>query len=341
MPTVTLMIAAYNEEKSIEEKIINSLSLDYPRDIFDIIVVSDGSTDKTDEIVKSYSCQGVQLYRVEGRVGKTEARNRAVLECQREIVVFSDATTLFHRDAIRMLVRGFADPSVGQISGHYKYFDPHDTNVGIATRLFWKYENLIKRSQNNLGTLTGVSGCINAFRRAHYTPLPPNIIEDLVEPLMFIIRGWRVIFEEEALAWEKSKQRVTQELNMRVRVIRGGITGLLFAKQILNPFRFPMVSFQIVSHKLLRWCIPIFCIVVFFSCLCISTNVNASIYQVLLAFQILFYLLGLLGIILDKFDMHYRLFSIPMYFCVSNYACLLAIYKTFTSRLEPSWETNV
>ena len=139
-PEVSLLIAAYNEEDSIAEKIKNSLELVYPKDKIEIVVVSDGSTDKTDEIVKSFASQGVRLFRVEGRVGKTEARNQAVLAMRREIIVFSDATAVYEKDAVMKLVRNFADPSVGMVSGNLKYFDKGQGSMGLATSLYWNYE---------------------------------------------------------------------------------------------------------------------------------------------------------------------------------------------------------
>lgn len=339
-PTVSFIIAAYNEESNIEKKLINTLDIDYPKNIFEIVVASDGSTDRTDEIVKQFNNQGVKLFRVDGRVGKTETRNRAVRSTKSEIVVFSDATTHYQRDAVNKLVQNFADDKVGQVSGRYVYFDSSDSNIGIGTKIYWNYENLIKRAQTSLGTMTGVSGCINAFRRKLYTSLPPNVIEDLVEPLMIVQKGYRVVFEHEALAFEKTSQRISQELIMRVRVIRGGMEGLLFARKLLNPLRYPLPAFQLISHKVLRWLMPVFLVVLFLFNVFLIFEDNIY-YNVLFLSQIIFYSVAGIAYVLEKKGIKSQLLSLPLYFCVVNYASLIAIYKTMTSELAETWETNI
>ena len=354
-PTVAFIIAAYNEEKAIEDKIRNTLGLNYRKSKLEIIVVSDGSTDRTDEIVRRFAKDDVQLYRVDGRVGKTEARNRAVLENKQEIIIFSDATTYYEKDSIRNLVRNFADHRVGHVSGHFDYYhNPckdnirgnqkliNCSNIGLASKIFWKYENIIKKAQTNLGTLTGVSGCINAFRRIHYTPLPPYIIEDLVEPLMFIMKGWRVVFEEGAQAYETTNQELTQEIAMRTRIIRGGITGLLFAKKILNPRVFPIPALQLISHKILRWLLPIFALLLFISntMLIFFLNISTLLYEGMFYSQLIFYTMAGLGFGLDKIGIRVKVLSLPMYFVVSNYASLLAMFLLITRGRISTWETN-
>ena len=180
-PTVTFLITAYNEEKNIEKKLQNTLSLDYPRDKLEIMVASDGSTDRTDEIVKKFSYKGVVLHRVEGRVGKTETQNQAVEVAEGDIVIFSDATTTYKNDAIRKIVRNYNDTSIGAVSGRYEYVNPTGAPVGLGTILFWKYENFIKSRQTRIKTITGCCGCIYSVLRSAYEPLPRTIISDLVK----------------------------------------------------------------------------------------------------------------------------------------------------------------
>jgi cellulose synthase/poly-beta-1,6-N-acetylglucosamine synthase-like glycosyltransferase len=354
-PTVAFIIAAYNEEKAIDNKIENTLALDYPKNKLEVIVVSDGSTDRTDEIVKRFAIDGVKLFRVDGRVGKTEARNRAVLVNKQEIIVFSDATTYYAKDAIRNLVRNFADHQVGHVSGRFDFrhnFCEHEvgqhktiencTDFAFASKSFWEYENFIKKAQTNFGTLTGVSGCINAFRRIHYTPLPPYIIEDLVEPLMFIMKGWRIIFENGAQAYETTNQELTQELSMRIRVIRGGMTGLLFAKQILNPFVFPVPALQLISHKILRWIMPIFALILFITniIMVFFLNLSTLLYEGIFYSQLVFYVIAGLGFFLEKFGIKIKFLTFPMFFVVSNYASLVALFLLLTGEKTSTWDTN-
>lgn len=341
LPTTALVIAAYNEEKGIDAKIINSLDLNYPKDKLRIIVVSDGSTDGTDAIVDSYSNAGVELIRVEGRVGKTEARNQALKQIDSEIIVFSDATTVYEADSINMLVRNFNDPKVGMVTGHLKYIDPENSQVGVGQKLYWKYETLIKKAQTNLGTLTGSIGCMTAFRRSAYTDLPSNIIEDFTSPLMFIQKGFRVVYEASAICFEETTTKASSEWHMRVRVIRGGMSGLLFARNILSPFQFPLVSLQLISHKVFRWFVPVFGILtLIFNVLALISNPSDSISQTLFILQVLFYGSALTSYHFEQKGIKNKVLSIPLYFIVLNSASLVALYKTLTSTLESTWETQ-
>ena len=340
-PEVSLLIAAFNEEKGIAKKIENSLRLDYPKNKLKIIVVSDGSTDGTDEIVKSYADQGVELIRVEGRVGKTEARNVAMKEVGGEVIVFSDATTTYQPDIIKKLVRNFADKTVGMVTGHLIYRDDENTQMGFGQKLYWKYESLIKKSQTSLGTLTGSVGCVTAFRKELYTPLPGNIIEDFTAPLMLVMKGFRVVYEEEALCFEETTKKATNEWNMRIRVIRGGMTGMLYARKILNPFDYTVPAFQLISHKILRWLVPVLMVVlVVTNFMAVLESPNNDFNNLLLYCQILFYMIALGAFILERRGVHSKLAAIPLYFVILNAASFIALYKTLTTQLESTWDTN-
>lgn len=340
-PSVTLMIAAYNEEKGIRAKIENSLSLEYPQDKLKIIVVSDGSTDATDAIVHEYADNGIELVRVEGRVGKTEARNIAMKDVKTDITVFSDGTTEYHTKTILKLVRNFADESVGMVSGNLKYKDDENTQMGIGQKIYWEYETIIKEAQTKLGTLTGAIGCITAFRSKLYHPLPPNVIEDFTAPLMFVQKGYRVVFEKEAICHEETTKKSKNEWSMRIRVIRGGITGLIYANKVLNPLKNPVASFQLLSHKVLRWLVPVFGLLLLSSSVISAASESSSIsIKVLLLLQLLFYLLAIISYVLEKFEIHNKILAIPLYFIIINLASLVAIYKVLTTKLEATWETD-
>jgi len=336
-PTVSLLIAAYNEEKGIKEKLLNSLLLDYPKEKLEIYVVSDGSTDKTDEIVNSFTEPNIHLLRVEGRVGKTQARNIAMKQIKSEITVFSDGTTEYDKNVIRKLVQNFNDKTVGMVTGHLKYADSNNTQMGMGQKLYWQYETLIKKSQTKLGTLTGSIGCITAFRTHLYSPLPSNVIEDFTEPLFFVKKGYRVVFEPEAICFEETTKKSKNEFNMRIRVIRGGITGLLYAKSVLNPFKYPIASFQLISHKVFRWLIPVFALLLL-TCNLLSFSSINNFFGILLILQFLFYSLSFLSYLLERVGIHNKILAIPLYLFVLNLASLIALFKTFTSRLEATWE---
>ncbi|NMC75197.1 MAG: glycosyltransferase family 2 protein, partial [Geobacteraceae bacterium] len=228
------------------------------------------------------------------------------------------------------------DPEVGAVSGRYEYVNPTGAPVGTGTILFWKYENFIKSMQTRILTITGCCGCIYSVRRSAYVPLPPDIISDLVEPLKIIESGYRVVFEPEAVAYEETTEKPAEEFGMRVRVITRAMRGILYVKSLLNPFRYTFVSFQLISHKVLRWMIPFFLIVVLVS--------NAFLlghwfYNLAFCLQLSFYLTALAGLVADRIDRKCRLFAIPLYFCVVNAASMIAFWKTLKGQKMVTWET--
>ncbi|HOP40899.1 MAG TPA: glycosyltransferase family 2 protein [Geobacteraceae bacterium] len=335
-PRITFLITAYNEEKNIRTKLEQLLSLDYPPERLEVMVASDGSTDRTDEIVREFDGRGVILKRVEGRVGKTATQNEAVKAATGDVVIFSDATTVYEKDAIRKLVRNYADPAVGAVSGRYEYVNPTGAPVGIGSILFWKYENFIKSMQTRIRTITGCCGCIYSVRRSAYVPLPPDIISDLVEPLKIIESGYRVVFEPEAVAYEETTEKPAEEFGMRVRVITRAMRGILYVKSLINPIRYPFVAFQLISHKVLRWLIPFFLIIVLIA--------NAFLlghwfYNLVFALQLAFYLAALTGLVADRLGWKCRLLAIPLYFCVVNAASMVAFWKTLKGQKMVTWET--
>lgn len=340
LPSVTLMIAAYNEENDIAAKIENSLALDYPNELLEIVVVSDASSDRTDDIVLSYANKGVKLFRVEGRVGKTQARNIALKHIGSDIVLFSDATTEYRKDLARKMVRNFADPGVGMVTGQLRYKAKDHSETGLGQKLFWLYESRIKKAQTEMGTLTGSVGCASAFRRKAYTELPPHIIEDFTEPLMFILKGYRVVYEEEAVCHEYATEKNAQEWTMRVRVIRGGLAGLMYARQLLNPFKHPAACFQLFSHKLLRWLCPLLAIALFAASFWGSVAEPQSPLIGLLAGQVLFYAAALFSFFYRGKGPLEKVLALARYFFIVNAAALAALYKTASSPLEPAWDTR-
>jgi cellulose synthase/poly-beta-1,6-N-acetylglucosamine synthase-like glycosyltransferase len=335
-PSLTLLITAYNEEKNIRKKLENSLLLDYPTDLLEIIVASDGSTDGTDRIVGEFSEQGVALCRVEGRVGKTETQNQAVRRARGEVVVFSDATTKYKRDALRKIVRNYADPAVGAVSGRYEYVNPTGGAVGAGTKLFWRYENSIKRRQTRIKTITGCCGCIYSVRKDLYEPLPRDIISDLVEPLKILEKGYRVVFEPDAVAYEVTEEKAEEEFSMRVRVITRGMNGLAHVRGLLNPFRHLFVSFQLTSHKILRWMVPFFLMIAFAANLAL---LDRPFYAATMGMQLSFYAAALVGWVLDVAGKRNKILFLPLYFCIVNLAAVVAAVKFLAGKQVVTWET--
>src|SRR5262249_6474987 len=243
-PRVSVIIAAYNEERDIAAKLKNTLALDYPRDRMEIIVASDCSTDRTDEIVRSFSAQGVILYRQPERFGKTVAQNGAVEIASGEILVFSDATTMYEPDAIRKIVRDFADPEVGCVAGQLIYVDASSSAVGKGCRSYWGYEKFLKRCESEVGSLVGVSGCMYAVRRTSHARLANDMIDDFVIATEIHLQDLRTVYDPEAIALEDTNHRAKDEFRMRVRVIKQTMSALGRYREALNPFRHKMFAFQ-------------------------------------------------------------------------------------------------
>lgn len=247
-PTVTLLIAAYNEEAVIAGKLENCLALDYPAEKLQVLVAADGSTDRTVDIVRSFSSRGVELCYEPARRGKMAAINHAMQAARGEIVVFSDANNYYRRDALRELIRPFADPTVGAVSGA-KHIVKGDGQLGEAEGLYWKYESFIKEQEARLWTCTAVAGEIFAIRRELFTPAPEEVInDDFYLALQVIRRGFRVMYAPKAVSLERVSPSAQDEIVRRTRIIAGRYQAMAMSLKLL-PFRQMFVLWQIVSHK--------------------------------------------------------------------------------------------
>ena len=336
-PTLSILICAYNEGAGIHKKLVDTLTLDYPRDKIQIVVVSDGSTDDTEQIVRSFAEDNVTLLRSSRRLGKTNAQNEGLVICTGEVVIFSDATTVYHRSALRRLAAHYSDLKVGAVSGRYQYFDETGHSpTGAGSIVFWNYENMIKTSQSRLATITGCCGCIYSVRRSAYTPLRPDIISDLVQPLHVIKQGFIVRFEPEAMAVEATTETAHQELAMRVRVITRAIRGILSVRELLNPIQHPWIAFQLISHKVLRWLIPLYLIGILLASVLLMNDVR--FFTVLFFIQACFYTVALLSLLVP---LHRKLpiLGIPLYICTMNVAALMGIIQLLRQKKYIVWET--
>src|SRR5215813_8279818 len=335
-PRVSVIIAAYNEERDIAAKLQNTLALDYPRDRMEIIVASDCSTDRTDEIVRGFSAQGVILYRQPERFGKTVAQNRAVEISSGEILVFSDATTMYEPDAIRKIVRDFADPEVGCVAGQLIYVDASSSAVGKGCRSYWGYEKFLKRCESEVGTLVGVSGCMYAVRRICHARLANDMIDDFVIATEIHLQGLRTVYEPEAIAVEDTNRRVKDEFRMRVRVIKQTLSALRRYRHALNPFRHKMFAFQMIAHKVLRYAIPIPLI----AALVASGWGGSSVDWLRFAFlgQLALYGAAIVGFTGERLKIRLGPLAIPYYFVLVNAASLVAFLKALYGETYVVWE---
>jgi cellulose synthase/poly-beta-1,6-N-acetylglucosamine synthase-like glycosyltransferase len=334
-PNVTIIIAAYNEETAIKSKIDNTLALDYPPDKLEIIIGSDASADRTDEIVKEYPSDRVRLIRVEGRQGKTGVQNECVKSASGEIIVFTDATTILLHDSVRNLVRNFADNTIGCVGAKLIYVNPNQTQLGQGGTSYWSYETFIKKLESNVNSLIGVSGCFYALRKTLYEPVSRHLISDFVVALHTFKKGYRVLFEETAICKEETLENTEDELSMRVRVALRTYTALFEERDLLNPFRYGLFAFQLLSHKVLRYSVGIFMIGIFFTNLFLLDKV---FYQITMIGQILFYVIAVIAHYKYKRDNKKGLFSIPYYLALTNIAALLALFRFIKGESVMIWE---
>jgi cellulose synthase/poly-beta-1,6-N-acetylglucosamine synthase-like glycosyltransferase len=335
-PQVTVLIAAYNEESAIERKLRQTLSLEYPAEKLEVIVLSDCSTDRTDEIVAAFPDSRVRLLRMPERGGKTHAQNQGVKQAQGEIIVFSDATAIYHPKALLYLACNYQDPTIGAVSGRYQYFDPGDQSpTGLGSVAFWNYENMIKKLQSRIRTITGCCGCIYSVRKSAYTELAGDVISDLVQPLWVIQKGQTVLFEDRALAYEETTQSTAEEFSMRVRVVTRAMRGLLSVSNLLKPWKFTWVAFQLWSHKVLRWMVPLFLIIMLAANLML---LDSSLYRFTLAAQLFFYSAALLNMLLPL-HRRWKPLGLPLFFCTLNAAALVSMVEICRGRKYVTWQT--
>jgi cellulose synthase/poly-beta-1,6-N-acetylglucosamine synthase-like glycosyltransferase len=334
-PHVTILIAAYNEEENIESTLRNKLDLDYSKKKLEIIVISDGSTDKTDDIVKQYEDKGVKLLRREARAGKTSALNMAVPEANGEILVFSDANSLYATDALCNLVQNFSDPGVGYVTGRMIYTNPDGTTIGDGCTTYMKYENYLRRIETRLGSIVGVDGGIDAVRKALYKPMNPDQLPDFVLPLKVVEQGYRVVYEPEAILKEPSLKGRKDEYRMRVRVSLRGLWALLDMRRLLSFKSFKLFAWQLWSHKVLRYLCFIFLIGAYPANLALWPR--SGFYKLFLIFQNIAYLGAIISPVLEKKGYRLKVLYLLNYFVLLNLASAHAFIKFLLRQKQVVW----
>jgi len=332
LPSVTLIVPAYNEEAHLKDKIANVGEIDYPRDRLQVIVVSDGSTDRTNEILAAVDDPAIETLLLPARSGKATALNRALERARHGVLVFSDASTLFRPDAIRRLVRHFADPRVGVVCGAlgFRGGDEFSRTEGV----YWRYETSLRLMEARLGATLTASGAIYALRRECYRPLmADDVIDDFVVPMRARALGFQVVFDPEAQAIEFAGESVRDEFTRRVRIATGSFRALRELAQV--PLA-PLACLAFFSHKVLRWVLPFLLIGLFGANLALLDD--GRLYQGMLAAQCAFYLWAGVGFVFRE-----RVRRVPLallcYFLVAiNVAFLVGFLRFLGGRKETAWQ---
>jgi cellulose synthase/poly-beta-1,6-N-acetylglucosamine synthase-like glycosyltransferase len=334
-PPVSIVIAAYNEARSIADTIRNKLELDYPPEHLEIIVVSDGSTDGTDRIVKGFSGDKVKLLRQEPRAGKTSALNMAIPQARGEIIVFSDANSIYDSEALKALTANFADPEVGYVTGKMIYVNPDGTMIGDGCSAYMKYENFLRGAETALGSIVGVDGGIDAIRKSLYRPMNADQLPDFVQPLKVVEQGFRVVYEPGALLKEPALTNASDEYRMRVRVTLRAFWALRDMRRLLVPGRNSLFSWQLWSHKVLRYLCFIPLLLLFVCNFALIGESPCFFWFFLL--QSACYVVALAASSLNDRGVDLKIVTFIRYFALLNLACAHAFLKFLSGRKMVVW----
>ena len=260
LPTVSFVLSAHNEEAILRDKLTNTLSLDYPTVKLDVMVLSDASTDQTDEIASEFESQGIRLLRSESRIGKSANLTRFVPAAQGSILVFTDANSIYNEDAIRRLVSHFTDTRVGYVVGSQRYLSRKDSVDHDSESLYWELELKLKEWESNVSSVVGADGAIFAMRKELFEPLEPSDISDFLGPLRIVDKGFRGVFDPKAVCYESSVSSMQRNFYRKVRIITRSLQAVSKVPQVLLPWKTGWFAVQLWFHKVLRWFCPVFLI---------------------------------------------------------------------------------
>ena len=335
-PYVTMLISAYNEADCIAEKLDNTLSIDYPPERLQVIVISDASDDGTDDIVARYAERGVELLRMPQRGGKTAGLNAGVSRAAGEIIVFSDANALYHGQALRRLVAPFGDERVGAVIGESSYVEP-DSSSGESESLYWRYETWIKRMESRRGSVVGGDGAIYAVRRELYQPMPPDALSDFVNPLQVVRAGYRCVYEPRAVSYEAAAADFGREYRRKVRIVNRAWRALWSMREMLNPWRHGAFALKLWSHKVLRWWVP--AVLVMLLLLNAALLMSHPVYRLTFAMQLALYALAAAGFAMRRSQRQPVIVRVPFYFCLVNFAAAVGLIEALEGKSYTTWAT--
>lgn len=331
VPNITFVIPAYNEEARLRQKLTNLREMDYPREKMQIIFVSDGSTDSTNDILKSASDLAIETIFLPQRLGKANALNHAIIRAQHDIVVFSDASTLFARDTLRKLGRHFVDPRIGAVCGALQFDSSHAK--GQTESLYWKYETMMRLMEARLGATLTASGAVYALRREAYIPLDrTTVLDDFIIPMNARKAGYRIVYDPEATATDYGPESVEGEFTRRVRLATGSFQSIFFLLRVKMGL---FGRFAFISHKLLRWFLPLLL------CIFLVSNlglIRYPVYGVFGVLELFFFVWASLGFLLRERLQGARYALLAYYLLAMNIAFLLGLFRCLTNQSEATWQ---
>ena len=337
-PSVSVIISVFNEEKHIARKIANTLELDYPPERLEIIVVSDGSTDDTDRVLESVENGRLRILKVPRQQGKTACQNLAVEGAQNEILFFTDATVMHPPESLKLLVHALADPSVGCVTGR-PVFKRDDGAASRGQGKREKYEMFLRSKLGEAGTLFGAQDCMYAIPRKLYIPVRDDLDSGFVGPLQLLEKGYRTVYEPEAIAFiERRPPSIYDEFARRSRIALRGMRGLLHMKRLMNPLRHGFVAVALISSRLLRWLSPVFLMLLFASNLFL---LHEPFYRFTFFLQASFYLTALTGYFMARrgHALAPPLY-VPLYFCILACSATVGLKRLLRGDTGQMWQTR-
>ncbi len=333
-PTVSIIIAAHNEEKHVEHKIRDVLGLDYPRERMEVLIGSDGSTDRTVEIALRFESKRVRILAFPEQRGKTAVQNDCVVCSSGEILIFMDAASMCNKEAVRRLVRHFADERVGCVAGSFRFVYRNQMVITESQSIYWRCEQVIKRLEGRLGSMVGMDGPLYGIRRQAYSHLPHDIMSDFASPLVAVQHGYVTVFEPGAIALEEASSSIADEFRTRRRIALRGFVVLSRFPDLLNPFKSGFLTFQIISHKIMRWAGGFFCMGLLGST---SLLMHRPFYLGVALVMALFCCTAVVGLVLQAKGRRAGLFSIPCYFVLVTLSGLLGFADFLAKKRAVSW----
>ena len=339
-PTVTWIVPCFNEEAVISSKIENLVALDYPKNKLEVILITDGSTDRTVEYAKSY--KDVKVLHQDTRAGKAAAENRAMKFANGEIIVFNDANTMVSSKALKHMIKHYADPQVGGVSGAKGIIvDQKDTAASEGEGLYWKYESMIKNADSNFNSLMGAAGELVSFRSELVMDLPEDtILDDFMQSFNILKQGYIMVYEPKAKAEETSSINVEEELKRKMRIAAGGWQSMSRLPFMLNILKRPIQAWMYISHRALRWSVSAFALPILYLLTAFSLESNNLLIIALFIAQSTFYFIALIG-------HQFRDKSLPgfvlaiYYFVLMNYAVIVGFQRFIGGKQGGAWERSV
>jgi cellulose synthase/poly-beta-1,6-N-acetylglucosamine synthase-like glycosyltransferase len=335
LPEVTLLVAAYNESDYVVDKVKNTIQQNYPSDKLKIVFVTDGTTDDSIEKLKSF--EQVKVYHSHDRKGKMAAINRVMPLIESPITVFTDANAMLNTDAIRSMVEHFVNPKVGVVAGEKQILKVSENNAEVGEGLYWKYESFLKKLDSELYSTVGAAGELYAIRTSLFQTLETDtLLDDFVLSLRICSKGYVTAYEPSAKAMETASLNIAEELKRKVRISAGGIQSVLRLQTLLNPFKHGWLTFQYLSHRVLRWTlVPVFLVLMPIVNLFLLDN---PLYQLSLFLQVAFYSLAILGYVFEKKGKKFKALYVPYYFSFMNYAAILGFKRFYSNQQAVTWE---